>query len=180
MPKLILLNGFAGCGKSTLAKKYIDEHPLALSLEGDEIITMLGQWKEFPDRAAECKLTLTEVMVKTHLNSGYDVVLPFLLTDAKHAETYENLASDVGATFFEVMLEIGKEEAVARLLKRGKWGEEGLPPLTELDRPEIEEFYDRMANATSKRPHMINIYPKENEIEETYKAFLGVVNTVLI
>ncbi len=44
-PKRILLGGFARCGKSTIAERYISEHPLALYIEGDEIITKIGQWR---------------------------------------------------------------------------------------------------------------------------------------
>ncbi len=174
-PKLIFLNGFAGCGKTTLAKMYIDEHLLALDIEGDELMPMLGQWKENWDAAANCKLALTESMVVTHLRSGYDVVLPFLLVDAMHAETYENIAHDTGAHFFEIMLSLTKEEAIGRLQKRGTWGEVGLPPLTERDLPDIEKLYDDMVTATSQRPNTINIYPKEGAIKETYKALLAAV-----
>jgi predicted kinase len=175
MPKLILLNGFAACGKTTLAKRYAREHPLALDVEGDEIIVMLGQWRQNIQEAVRCKLQLSESMVRTHLCSGYDVVLPFLLTDAKHAETYEYIARDVGADFFEIMLLVNKEEAMGRLLKRGRWGEEGLPALTEHDIPKIEKLYDDMMTATSERTHTINIYPKENEIDETYQMFLSAI-----
>jgi predicted kinase len=176
MPKLILLNGFASCGKTTLATKYINEHPLALSMEIDHIIHLIGQWKQNYQKAHECRLAIAESITKTHLLSGYDVILPFLLTDEKQAESYEKIAQEVGASFFEIMLDVKKEEAVSRLLKRGKWGEEGLPPLTERDRPEIEKFYDKMARATSERPRMINIYPKENEINETYQMFLSAIH----
>jgi 2-phosphoglycerate kinase len=42
--KLILLNGFAGVGKSTIAQKYISETPLTLCLEGDIVMGMIGCW----------------------------------------------------------------------------------------------------------------------------------------
>jgi DNA transposition AAA+ family ATPase len=50
-PKLIVLYGFAANGKTTIAKKYIDEHPLSPMIEGDEIINMIGKWREFEDGA---------------------------------------------------------------------------------------------------------------------------------
>ena len=40
--KVILLNGFAGAGKTTLARKYIDSHPLSIVIEGDELIVNIG------------------------------------------------------------------------------------------------------------------------------------------
>ena len=33
MPRLIVLNGSPGIGKSTLARRYVEEHPLTLCLE---------------------------------------------------------------------------------------------------------------------------------------------------
>jgi DNA transposition AAA+ family ATPase len=38
-----MLGGFAGCGKTTIAKRYISENPLTLIIEGDEVITKLRQ-----------------------------------------------------------------------------------------------------------------------------------------
>jgi DNA transposition AAA+ family ATPase len=55
-PKLILLYGFASSGKTTLSKKYISEHPLALSIEGDQIINMMGQWRANENEARELVL----------------------------------------------------------------------------------------------------------------------------
>ena len=44
-PKLILLNGTPGLGKTTLAQRYIAEHPLAMCLDIDFVWFMLGQWQ---------------------------------------------------------------------------------------------------------------------------------------
>ncbi|MBA3302830.1 MAG: AAA family ATPase, partial [Acidimicrobiia bacterium] len=41
MPRLILLNGPPGIGKSTLAQRFVDEHPLALNLDLDAVRAML-------------------------------------------------------------------------------------------------------------------------------------------
>jgi predicted kinase len=174
--KLIMLNGFAGCGKSTIAKKYISEHPLSMNLEGDQIIVMLGEWKENWDEASKCKIELTKTMAATHLGLGYDVVIPFLLTKEKDAEDFEKIAEETGANFFEIVLSVNREEAIARLLKRGRWGEEGSSTFTEKDYSDIEELYNSMIEATNKRPNTINIFPKEGDIEKTYEDFISILN----
>jgi predicted kinase len=46
MPMLILVNGAPDAGKSTLARRYVESHPLALLLDIDELRTMLGGWRE--------------------------------------------------------------------------------------------------------------------------------------
>jgi predicted kinase len=174
-PKLIMLGGFAGCGKTTIANRYVTEHPLALSVEGDEIIIKLGQWRENIEEAVACKAALTSALVAAHLKRGHDVVLPYLLTNSQDAERFESLAHVQGADFYEVILFVEKEEALRRLFKRGTWGEEGLPPLTEADRPKTERLYDKMVEATSLRPKMIDVVSEAGDVEGTYKKFIEVL-----
>ncbi len=171
-PKLIMLGGFAASGKSTIAERYISDHPLALCVEGDEIITKLGQWRSHIKEAVESKFSLTACMATTHLRVGYDVILPFLLGNESHAEMYENLATEAGADFFEFYIYDKKDEAIKRLLARGSWGETGLPPITQEDLPRIERLYEEMIEAVAKRPNMITIESTEGDIEGTYKALI--------
>ncbi|MBP9801613.1 MAG: AAA family ATPase [Candidatus Moranbacteria bacterium] len=174
-PKLIMLGGFAGCGKTTIANKYVSETPLALNIDGDEIITKLGQWRKNIHDAVASRLSLTSAMAEAHLRDGHDVILPFLLRDAGVAKHYEEVAHSAGAHFIEILLSVEKSEAIQRLLQRGTWGEEGLPPITEEDIPKIEKLYDGMMEAVSYRPHMMCIESKENDIESTYKDFLTAI-----
>lgn len=169
-----MLNGFAGVGKSTISKKYIDTHPLTLSIEGDAIIVMLGQWLEHEDEARELMFALTKSMTTTYLASGHDVLLPYLLTNAEHAQAFEDIAKAASARFFEVVLLNDREEAIDRLLERGIWGEVGIPPLTEADRPEIEDLYSRMITSLDERPNTIKINSIRGSIDATYQQFLDV------
>ena len=174
-PRLILLNGFAGSGKTTLAKRYIDEHPLALAVEGDEIIVRLGQWKNHKDEARKLIFEITKSLVATHLKSGHDVIMPYLLTNLDHAVAFENIATENHSDYCEIFLFDEKKVAVDRLLQRGTWGEEGLAPLTEKDLPAIEDLYDRMLTASIPRKMQI-IRPTLNEIESTYQQLLELVS----
>lgn len=176
-PKLIMLGGFAGCGKTTIANRYLAEHPLALVIEGDTIITKLGQWKENISEAIACRTELMSALVGTHLKRGYDVMLPYLLRDAQDAERFEKLASTYDAEFYEITLEVEKEEAIQRLFKRGTWGEEGLPPLTPEDRLKAEKLYSDMVEAVRFRPNMISVTSKENDIDGTYAECMKVLSS---
>lgn len=49
MAMLILINGAPGVGKSTLAQRYVEDQPLALLLDIDELRTALGGWRERPE-----------------------------------------------------------------------------------------------------------------------------------
>jgi predicted kinase len=174
-PKLILLDGFAGVGKTTLAKRYVADHPLAMDLEGDEIIVMLGQWLKHEDEARALLFELGKAMIATHLESGHDVVVPCLPTNIKHLRAFEDIAKKVGARFFEVVLVAKREEAIQRLLKRGTWGEAGTDPLAETDLPVIEKLYDDMARTLAERPDAVRIPSVENSHDYTYQQFLAAV-----
>lgn len=155
--KLILINGFAGAGKSTIAKLYIDEHPLALRIEGDEPLANIGQWSRNEPKALELMFELVKSMASTHLRSGHDVVLPYFVRDAQHAEAFEQLAVEADADFYEFVLHNDHEDAVARLLKRGTWGEAGQPSISKDELPEINRLVTLMEKELKKRPDVIAI-----------------------
>lgn len=175
-PKLIVLYGFAGSGKTTLAGKYIDEHPLALSIEEDGIIDMMGQWRKFESEARALVFEHTKFIVKNQLAAGYNVIIPHLLTDSARADTFKAIAEEGGYSWHEVYLDAEKEVAIARLLERGVWGEKGSPALAEEDRPEIEDLFDRMEREMSKRSGIISIEVDRGDILGTYQKFLKAVS----
>src|SRR5215218_1430875 len=102
MPVLIHLNGPPGVGKSTLAQRYVDEHPGVLRLDIDTVASLLGGWREdfYGVLAAARKLGIA--MAETHLRSGCDVVLPQLDTSAAEAERFRRAAERAGAEYVEI------------------------------------------------------------------------------
>lgn len=171
-PKLVLLYGFASSGKTTLSKKYLSEHPLSISIEGDQIISMMGQWRENEDEAREIVFEDTQAIVRIHLAKSRDVLLPYLLTDHRHAETFEKIAEEMSAYFFEVKINTERSDAIERLLIRGTWGEEGSPELTEADLLEINALYDAMEKAMSHRSNVQMISSDLGDIDGTYSKFI--------
>ena len=170
--KCILLNGFAGAGKTTIAKRYINDHPLALVIEGDELIVNMGQWVEHEKEARKQTFELTKSMIATHLAAGYDVILPYLVTDASHVEEFGQIAKIHDAEFYEIVLHNNRSEAISRLLKRGTWGEADLPPVTMKDLPQIEKDVDIMEAQLERRPHAKVIAIKDGAIDDTYRQVL--------
>lgn len=171
-PILILLNGPAGIGKTTIAQRYIDEHPLALSVSNDVLVAMLGQWLQHEPEAWEMVFNFTCDMARRHLRSGYDVILPYLVRDGAQAQAFERIAEESGAVYREVLLTTNKADAVERMLERGTWGEEGAQPLTEADVSIIEHLYDLVHNDLGKRPRAAVVQSTKGDIDGTYAEFL--------
>jgi hypothetical protein len=73
---LILLNGPPASGKSTLARRYGVDHPLALALDIDVVRSLLGGWLEHPDAAGMAARAMALAMAREHLRAGRDVVVP--------------------------------------------------------------------------------------------------------
>ncbi len=104
MPRLILLNGPPGSGKSTLAQLFADEHPLALNLDIDRVRSLMGRWREQPEQSGSLARAIALVAARQHLMSGMDVILPQHVGRLPFIEQVEQLAADVRATFYEVVL----------------------------------------------------------------------------
>lgn len=171
--RLILINGFAAVGKTTIAKMYIAEHPLAMMIEADELIVSIGGWQANEDEARRLVLTLMKAMIRTYLAQGRDVILPYLVTNAEDANEFETIAKDQGADFYEIVLYNDQSTAIAKLLKRGTWGEAGQPPITDDELPVIEELAAKMERALQERPEMIRIDSKMGDPKGTYEQLLG-------
>ena len=179
-PKLIHLNGAAGIGKDTIAQKYIDAHPFSLCVRTDDIITTLGQWStpQNYDPARHLAFDLALSMISTHLKSGYDVIVPHLLTDVEEAENLQKVAEQLAVPFIEISLTTSKVDAVERVFERGTRGEPGAPPLTPDDRDEFEELYDNVLLATKSRPNVFEITSTKGDIDGTYQKVMDVINSL--
>lgn len=118
------MNGPPGSGKSTVAARYADDHPLTLLVDIDEIRMHLGAWREH----AESKLLarhLALALSGAHLAGGHDVIVPQLLGRTEFIEQLEQAARDAGAQFREVVLTLDHAAAVARFRARRDQLDEG-------------------------------------------------------
>jgi predicted kinase len=100
---LLLINGAPGVGKSTLAHRYADEHPLALIIDIDSIRTRLGQWAKF-EQSRPVARDLALALARAHLLNGHDVIVPQYLGRPEYRERLRLLARETDVPFVEVLL----------------------------------------------------------------------------
>src|SRR5262249_8345241 len=118
MARLILLNGPPACGKSTLACRYADDHPLALNLDIDQVRSLIGGWRDDPHNAGLAARAIALSAARTHLTAGHEVIVPQLLARLTFVEQLEHLAGEVGASFHEIVLRDSKENMLRRFAAR--------------------------------------------------------------
>ena len=120
MPKLVLLNGPPAVGKSTVARRYADDHPLTLVLEIDTVRALLGSWLDDPQRSGWAARMIALAMARTHLEAGHDVIVPQLLTRREFVELLRETTEAAGATFCELTLMDPRDIVLARLEQRSE------------------------------------------------------------
>lgn len=182
-PKLLLLNGPCGIGKSTLAQKYVDEHPMALNLDMDNVRSMMGQWRTEKERSVAQKLKLAHALTEIHLRDGYDVVIPNILQTAG-LEQFDNVAAKCGAIVCEIALMAPKDEAIRRFIERGRadGNPTGFRPGGALETgggvAKLEQMYDDLETTLISRPNHKIIEPIHGNIDATYAQIIEHITTI--
>jgi predicted kinase len=112
-----LINGAPGVGKSTLARRFADEHALALIIDVDDIRKNLGQWAEI-DESKVVARELAMALAHDHLVRGHDVIVPQYLARPEFREWLRGLANDAGTPFVETVLTDEADTVIARFMVR--------------------------------------------------------------
>lgn len=118
MATLIHLNGPTGVGKSTIAARYAADHPGVLNLDADQIVRLIGGWRDNFFATVNLVRPLAITMATTHLASGHDVVMPQLVTDRGQRDRFADAAASVGAEYREIVLLAPREVSISRFRER--------------------------------------------------------------
>lgn len=179
VPALIHLNGSSGIGKSTLAALYADRHPGVLNLDTDQILPLIGGWRDDFWAALNVARRLAVAMAGTHLASGHDVVMPQLVTDVSEVVEFEAAARANGAGYREIVLTAARDAALDRFAGRAGSGDlaahryidevvaqHGGPAL-------LTKIHRQLTEFAASRPDCVVIDTDGQATERTYAAVLA-------
>ncbi len=168
-------------GKTTLAQKYIDEHPMALNLDIDNLWFMMGQWQASRPHSDIQKLKYAHAIAGMHLADGYDVIVPNLMQSTEQYEVFERIARANNALFRELVLLSTPEDAIERCKTRArKMGyADGFRPGGVLDTSGRElglaSMHENMLATIALRENVVRIESVEHNIEETYQKIIEAI-----
>jgi predicted kinase len=179
--RLIVINGPLACGKSTLAARFVADHPLAASLDVDHIRAMIGRWQEEPTASGLLARAMTLAAARVHLASGHDVVIPQLIARPEFLEQLEALAAEVGAAFVEIVLSDDKASALRRFEQRSDAGAH--PQHVEAHEmlmcaggfEKLASMYDELEALVATRESAVVIDSHHGHGDETYAALVRVL-----
>jgi predicted kinase len=120
MPRLVLINGAPGSGKSTMAQILAREEAMTLALDVDVIKHSLGRWDEDPSASGLQARRLSLALAERQLSAGYGVVLGQYLARIPFIEDLAALAQRLDVRFFEFVLDLDAHSLAARLALRAR------------------------------------------------------------
>jgi len=180
--RLIHLNGPPGIGKSTLARRYADEHPGVLNCDVDVLRTLIGGWQADFGTAGALIRPAALAMIGAYLENGHDVVFPQMLIDPGELARFEDCALAAGAAFVECMLLDTRAAAIERFHRRGEhdadepWHGQVRTIVDDLGGDEyLARAFTGLEALVDQRPAVITVISVENRIDDTYRALLRAI-----
>jgi len=176
MPRLILLNGPPGIGKSTIASRYVDEHPGTLNLDVDRVRHLIGGWRTDFVGVGTIVRPVAQAMLRAHLVGGRDVVMPQYVGATSEVGEFERIARGDGAGFVEVVLMADRGESVERFLRGtdDEWRQEiQRIVLDDGGDTHLQRLYDELLEGLVDRPGALLVTSVEGRVDVTYEQVMA-------
>ena len=168
MPRLIHLNGPTGVGKSTIAARYAAEHPGTLNLDADEIVRLIGGWRDDFHGTVGLVRPLAITMAVHHLGTGHDVVMPQLIMRHGERARFAEAARSAGADYLEFVLLAPAATAISRFQGR----DHHIDHVVEAQggASVIERSHDRITAYLTPQSVII---PADGDVDQTYDTLMA-------
>lgn len=157
MPKLIIIRGPSGSGKSSVSKALLKtcEKPTLLIHE-DEIRFMFNNWKQ-PDHAASKELAVASIL--SGLKSGYDVIYEGISNVKTYDKYFQQIFKKHPTENYFFYLDVSFEESLRR--------HETRPEKSEFGAEEMKSW--QVYASPTGYEHEI-IIPEHSSLEDTVTA----------
>jgi predicted kinase len=178
---LIHLNGAPGIGKSTIADRYVAEHPGVLNCDVDRLRCLVGGWRDDFGAVGAIIRPVALAMIRTHLDGGHDVVFPQMLVSEDERARFRAVAVDAGHGYVHILLRAPQGEARARFYGRSEGdplhaairavvdGDGGGAAIDDLDR--------RLARAAASSGDAVCV-DTGTDVEQAYRAVVAAIGEV--
>lgn len=180
MSRLIHLNGPPGIGKSTIARRYVDEHPGVLNCDVDVLRTQIGGWAQDFDTAGALIRPAALAMIEAYLRNGHDVVLPQMLVRPTELARFHACAEQAGAELVERFLMDGREAAVARFGRRGEsspedpWHDQVRAIVASQGGDDaLARWHGSLVDLIGQRPDAEVVLSVEGDVDATYQRLVA-------
>jgi predicted kinase len=175
-PLVLHLNGPPGVGKSTLARRWADEHPGTLLLDIDALRTWVSGWRnDFAATGAVIR-PVAIAMLSAYVAQGRDVVLPQLIANESELGRFEAAARDAGGRFVEVFLEAADlEERFGAREPDHPWLQAVHQLVEEAPADHLSKYAQRLAALSEARPDSVRLSTSTGDLEGSYTALVAAV-----
>ncbi len=168
--KLVILNGPAGVGKSTVAEKLHAEMPMAFLVNVDAWRRQISQWREMRRESQVLSYKIAAAAIGACLADGHDVIVDkAILNDDSTLEELVATGEKFGADVHEIILTADKDVVMNRAISRG------FNPAGLLNEEMVETLWNLSQDLRETRPNAVVIDTSALSPEEVYESVRSIV-----